>query len=428
MSASAGPPACSRALAALGLWLALSQALPPALAQGPPDLPPDALAPAEASIQDVRQALLNLGLENLLLDKVGDQYYVQYENRRYLHEIRAMGKVLSTLAPLLPLDSTLHLYIQSQGVTMTHVAVPMTAYTAFRSGVMGEADFAAQVRAEYPAPPHLFPPDQPLANSLLGHSDLMLQPGYIATQAEGPTIMLFPTWDTYLNHGLRFSTGLRFAMWSGDRLPGGFDYALLDASRLIGGLPLTNTTRLGYARGRYFASNELAHQMMDGMFEVRLTTGLLYNTNPEAVLGLEGNVFGIGRWRFHPLDFILEVGGGRFLGFGASGPTTGEWVRLVRYFGANDFSLAFFRMHTPAAGPDKAAYQFNLEFKLSLGPEEGLRPGVVRATWPPFFAGDLQAGWFIANQVSTNLATNFLKRLYPSYIKTHLWWWKDDNY
>src|SRR5690348_5149158 len=99
MSALAGRRTCKRLLLGLGLWLALTGL--PALAQGP----------AESSLQDIRAHLVALGFENLLLDRNGDQYYIQYENRRYLHEIRAMGKLLSTLAPLLPLDATLHLYV-----------------------------------------------------------------------------------------------------------------------------------------------------------------------------------------------------------------------------------------------------------------------------------------------------------------------------
>jgi hypothetical protein len=384
-------------------------------------------------IDAIRQLMFKLGLENIEVSKTVEEgnesdplYKISYENRTFLHEIKALGQLLSSLKEIIQLNSSLEIFPQSNGKVISLISLNYQDYQDFKNSEITEEEFAKKVNVIL-NPGYHFTGER--ANPLLFHTDLALTPSYTINAQDGPIILFSPTLTTYFDNGWNFGTRFRVPVYS---IVNGFDYQKnfqlftpgfnrinIDYSAPVLDLPLYTTFRLAHIyenqeqSNSLVLSNELQYFINGGQFNINLSSGINYNLGAGS---FDFSVLPSGQFYLGKLDVVLEGGAGKFLN-----NTYGFWGRITRQFDNVDIGFSLYRTF----GSVNSAWRMNFEYNIAIGPEHGIDASVFRVTYPQYFAGLLLAGNGVANQVSVYKTQDFIKRLYPEYLKTHLYYWRE---
>jgi hypothetical protein len=380
----------------------------------------------DMDITGIRELMLSLGLENIEISKTDNkdfrQYQLSYENRTFLHEIKALGALLLGLKNIIGKDSGLEIFPQSNGQVVASIRLNYGDYLNFRDKGLSEEDFAGKVEVEL-NPVYKFSGKR--SNSLFLHSDLTVGPSYTLDQVNGPTILLTPSLFTYLDNGWYFNARYRFPVYNVVNgfdfqknftlVPPGFGRSGFDYSTGITGLPLYTTFRSAYSsEGPGISiSNELQWLIMGGLFNLNLASGINFNMTDRKS---DFSLLPYGQFYLGKLDLLFEGGGGKFLD-----NVYGGWARVTRQFDSVDIGFSAYRT-VSASG---SAWLMLFEYNIAIGPEHGINASAFRVTYPRFFPGNLAAGSGLNSSVSVYRTQDFIKRLYPEYIKSHFYYWRE---
>ena len=365
-----------------------------------------------------------LGLENIDLSQVdGDQsniYRISYENRTFLHEIHVFGALLSGLKMIIPDNSSIEFYPQSNGKVISKLSLNFQDYLDFVNGKITEDELSKKLEFSLNPQYQL----QEKYNPLMFHTDLVAGAAYILDPNNGPSLLFSPYINTYLDNGFIFNTRYRVPVYNVVNgfdyskniglVPPGFGYTNIDYSSPVLTLPMFATLRLGHIyenTNNLLLSTDIQYMLMDGLFNINLASGFNYNVNN----GL--NDFSItpyAQYYLGKLDLVFEAGAGKFLG-----GEYGGWGRLTRQFDNVDIGFSLFR----GFGAPQSGFRLNIEFNLAIGPEHSIHAAPIRLTYPRFFSGNLVAGQISGSIQPRYKVEDFVKRLYPEYIKTHLYYW-----
>ncbi len=367
----------------------------------------------------------NLGLENIDISRFeGDQtniYKISFENRTFLHEIHVLGALLSGLKNIIPNNSFIELYPQSNGKVMLKISLSFQDYLDFVNSKITEEEFSKKI--EFQVNPEF--KLQEKHNSLIFHTDVTAGVGYILDPTTGPSLLFVPSIYTYLDNGFVLSTRYRLPVYNvvngfdfsknSILYPLGFGYTNLEYSSPVLNLPLFATARLGHinenSTNNFLLSTDFQYTVMEGLFNINLATGVNYNiSNGLADFSLTPYA----QYYLGKLDLMFEAGGGKFL-YGEYG----GWGRVTRQFDNVDIGFSVFR----GWGAPQSGFRLNFEFIFAIGPEHSINSSPVRFTYQRFFFGNLVAGQFSGNIQPRYRAEDFVKRLYPEYIKNHLYYW-----
>jgi len=201
------------------------------------------VAHAEDTPDPILQQLVARGLENVGVQRVGNEIRVAYENRRYRWNVTGLGVALAVAAREAPADATLVVTPMIWGVPEFRVQVPSDDYRRFLEGSVSAAELSPHflVRYEGGGTPRRE------ANPSFRRVDVTGGLGFRAS---------FTTEDP--NEGVhgRFLAGLESAVYPGigvtgqETIPFGHESTKLTQARLGGVLHPTGTLFLGLSGGR----------------------------------------------------------------------------------------------------------------------------------------------------------------------------------
>lgn len=366
-----------------------------------------------------------LGLENIDIQKTQEDnisvYKFSYENRTFLYEIDVFGALFSGLKNIIPDNSYIEVYPQSNGQIMTKLTVNFQDYLDYMASKITEDELAQKV--EVTQNPQFIPSEK--YNPLRFHTDLVLAPSYILDATNGPSILFSPYINMFLDNGFTLNTRYRVPIYNVTNgfdiakntalVPPGFGYTTVDYSSPILNLPLFATARLGhiYENNAHNAllSTDWQYMLFNGLFNINLTSGVSYNFSTGKA---DFSITPYGQLYLGKYDLVFEGGVGKFY-YGEYG----GWGRITRQFDNVDIGFSVFR----GFGTPQSGFKLSFEYNIAIGPRHGIHTAPIRVTYPRFFSGDLVAGLFSGNIAPRYKAETFVKRLYPEYIKSHLYYW-----
>jgi len=369
------------------------------------------------------EVMQNLGFENISVNRERNNYRLSYENRTFLHEMDAIGVLMAKLKSIVSDNAFLQIAIQSNGNQIITLDFSLRDYQDFISGKIDSDQFYQTFTID----DRLEDLNEEKTNPLFLHSDLVLSPAYTIGMVDGPTIYFSPYLNTYLDKGFSFTSKYRLPVYN---IVNGFDFgkntqqyppvftnSYLDYTARIGSLPLYTMFRTGYwnnGANNLILSNSTQYQLFGGLLSLNLNTGLDYNLNNGKT---DFSILPYSQLYLGSLDLIIEGGGGKLLNNEYS-----LWGRITRQFVNTDIGFSLYRTFRQS----NSSWTMNFEFMLALGPEQSIKAAPVRITYPRFYRGFLLAGTASGIPVPGDffLQDNFLKRLYPEYIRTHLEIWK----
>lgn len=380
---------------------------------------------ADTTTDSVIEIMRKFGLENIQVKDNSDsskKYLISYENRTFLHEINLLGSLLSSLKGQIAEDSNLVFLPKSRGKVISKISLNFQDYLDFIAGKIDEAKFAEKIEITLNPNSYL---ETEVINPLFLHSDIVLAPSYILDHTTGPTLFLSPYSNTYFDHGFSFSSRFRVPVYNIENgfdisknfnlYPPGFISSYVDYSTPILDLPLFTTLRSGfiYNNSAYKAVllDNLQYLIWGGIGRLNLFTGVNYNLKfgyPDFSITPSVQYYP-GIW-----DLLFEAGGGKFFN------NYGGWGRVTRQFNNVDLGFSIFRF----MDPNNKGWGLNFEFNLAIGPEHGIDASLFRFTYPINFSGYLYSGNSYDFSLLGYSNDEFIKRLYPEYIKTHLYYWK----
>ncbi|GIW23009.1 MAG: hypothetical protein KatS3mg068_2016 [Candidatus Sericytochromatia bacterium] len=363
--------------------------------------------------------LLESGFENVYVKEDKEEIILSYENRTFLYEINALGYILSKIPNT---DKKVSFYIQSNGNQILALKLYYKDYIDFINNKITQEEFSSKLEMEQ-NPKIII---NKFENNLFLHTDLVISPSYYFFQKEGPTIYFSPYVNILFNNGFSFSSRYSFPIYnivnSFDleknlkQFPATFLYNYFDYSIPIDNLPLWITLRAGH-NGNGFSnnlliSNDIKYNLLDGWFNLNLSSGLIYNINTNKT---DFHFTPYGQFYWGNLDLVLESGAGKFLN-----NDYGFWGRITRQFDFSDIGFSLYRV----INQGKGEWRFNFEYNIAIGTEPSPKASNFRIIYPRFHKGFLYAGSGGGNSVSFYSNELFIKRLYPEYIKTHLYFFK----
>lgn len=388
----------------------------------------------ENDIGAIKQLMLKLGFENIEVSKpeqnvnIIPSYRISYENRTFLHEIKALGALLSGLNGLINLSSSLEIFPQSNGKVISKVSLNYLDYLNFKNKKLTEEEFAKKVDISL-NPGYQFSGER--INPLFLHTDLVIAPSYIIDPINGPSILFSPYLYTYFDKGFYFNTRYSLPVYNVlngfdyqknfKLVPPGFTQSNIDYSTPVLSLPVYTTFRLSHFYlslnqiHNFIASNELQYVIMDGKFNINLASGINFNATKGS---FDFSILPFAQFNLSKLDLVFEGGAGKFLN-----NYYGGWGRVTRQFDNVDLGFSLYRTF----GAPGSGWGMNFEYNLAIGPEHSINASPVRVTYPRFFSGTLIGGSTTGNSVSVYKTQSYIKRLYPEYIKTHLYYWKGEE-
>ncbi|MFN8577508.1 MAG: hypothetical protein U0354_11675 [Candidatus Sericytochromatia bacterium] len=365
-----------------------------------------------------------LGLENIDIQKEIDgntnYYKITYENRTFLYEIDVFGALFSYIKKMIPENSFLEVYPQSNGKIISKLSLNFQDYLDFINKKISEDEFSTKVDVTL-NPQYKIPNKY---NPLQFHTDLSLNPAYILDATTGPTIVFAPVLQTFLDHGLNINTRYRLPIYNvvngfdftknSSILAPSFGYTNLDYSSPILNLPFYGTARLGHIfennAHNALLSTDLQYMILGGLVNLNLASAVSVNTLGKT----DFSITPYGQFYIGKLDLVFEGGAGKFIN-----GEYGGWGRLTRQFDNVDIGFSV----TRGWGTPQSGFKLMFEFNIAIGPRHGLHAMPFRVTYPRFFAGNLVAGQFSGSILPRYKTEDFVKRLYPEYIKTHLYYW-----
>lgn len=376
---------------------------------------------ADSQTEKISDLLFEYGLENISVESRDNTYLISYENRTFLYEINVLGKLLSDLGSFIPERSILKIYPQSSGKIISEMLIDYQDYLKFKNDVISQEEFAEKI--SFSLNPAYQPPVR--QNSLLLHTDLVLSPSYSISAFDGPTIYFNPQVYSYFDHGFSFSSKFRLPLYN---FKNSFDFSKnfqmfppslyqtnFNYASPISGLPLFTTVMTGHRYTGYhgvFLTNDTQYMLYGGFINLGINSGLEYL--PE--LGrLNWQLFPYGQLYYGDLDLMFEGGAGFY-----PDKSYGFYGRLTRQFDFSDLGFSIYRNF----GINNSGWRFNFEYRLAIGPEPGIKASAFRLTYPRFYSGYLFAGTFIGETITSYKAEDYIKRLYPEYLKKHLYYWK----
>lgn len=368
----------------------------------------------------------SLGLENINIQRevnsLSNTYRVTYENRTFLYEIDVFGALFSELKKYIKPNSFIEVYPQSNGQIITKVSLSFKDYLDFISKKMSEEEFATKVDVT-PSPQYSVN-DKDKFNPLRFHTDIVASPAYLIDPTTGPTLIFAPYLQTFLDNGFTFNARYRLPVYN---ITNGFDfqknslvfapsfgYTTIDYGIPIPNQPLYITARAGHiyeaSAHNALLSTDLQYMLLDGKFNINLSAAGTVNTLGKTELSITP----FAQYYLGKYDLVFEAGGGKFIN-----GEYGGWGRVTRQFDNTDIGFSIYR----GFGAPQSGFRLNFEYNIAIGPRHGLHAGPIRFTYPRFFAGNLIAGNFTSSTLPRFKTEDFIKRLYPEYIKTHLYYW-----
>jgi len=368
---------------------------------------------------DYKTFLLESGFENIYVKEYEDEIVLSYENRTFLYEINALGYILSKLPET---NKKLLFYIQSNGNQILSLKLYYKDYKEFIENKITQEEFANKIELEQ-NPKIEF---NNFENNLFLHTDLVLAPSYYFFEKEGPTIYFSPYINIFFNHGFTFSSRYSVTLFNvvnlfdfeknSKQFPSGFLYNYLDYSMPIQNLPLWFTIRAGHSGNGFnnnlILSNDIKFNILDGWFNLNLSSGLSYSLSSKKS---DFHITPYGQFYWGNLDLVLESGLGKFLD-----NDYGFWGRITRQFDFSDIGFSIYRV----INDSKGLWRFNFEYNIAIGPEPSINASNFRVIYPRFHRGFLFTGSGGGNSTPFYSSELFIKRLYPEYIKTHLYFFK----
>jgi hypothetical protein len=188
----------------------------------------------------------------------------------------------------------------------------------------------------------------------------------------------------------------------------------------IPNIPLYTAFKAGYNYNEsndIFISNNSKYNFLDGILSLNLSTGFIKRTNSNV------DFFTIApyiQYYNSTYDVLAEVGGGTFIG-----NEYGFWGRLHRQFDNADLGFSVYRNWYLNVPGNKTLLAF--EYRLAIGPEKSITASPLRVTYPRYYSGNIYSGNPIGGEVPISDTTIYMKRLYPDYIKTHLYYFKENK-
>lgn len=368
----------------------------------------------------------NLGLENINIQRqvndLNHTYKITYENRTFLYEIDVFGALFSELKKYINPNSHIEVYPQSNGQIITKLALTFKDYLDFMAKKINEDEFANKIEV-YSNPKYSIN-EKDKFNPLRFHTDVVAAPAYVLDPNTGPLLLFAPYLQTFLDNGFTLNTRYRLPVYN---VTNGFDFqknSLIFApgfgySSVDYGLPITNqplyiTARAGhiYEAGAHngLLSTDLQYMLMDGKFNINLSAAGTVNTLGKT----EFSITPFAQYYLGKYDLVFEGGGGKFIN-----GEYGGWGRVTRQFDNVDIGFSIYR----GFGAPQSGFRLNFEYNIGIGPRHGIHTGPIRLTYPRFFSGNLVAGTFTSSTLPRYKTEDFIKRLYPEYIKTHLYYW-----
>lgn len=389
----------------------------------------------EPENNELHQVMIDLGFENISVIKSSnktdliDSYKITFENRTFLYEIDAIGNLLKKLKPFIKENSHLEIYPQSEGKIVSRISFYYQDYIDFINNNLTEEEFSKKIDL-------YFNPKDPFEkkdNNLFFHSDLIVSGGYIFDQVVGPILLFSPYFTTYLGNGFSFNTRYRTVFYNAEN---GFDFAkntkLVEPSfqyttidyktPVLDNIPLYTTFKVGhnyYGNNSFIFSNDTQYLLFDGIMTFNLASGVVFNLENNAKVSTDFSLTPYGQIYVSKFDLLFEGGGGKFLG-----DNYGIWGRATRQLNNADIGFSLYKI-LKTSSTDPNTTQFNFEYTIYFGNAEAIKAGAFRLSPPRVFSGNLFAGRGGINQVSRTPSSIYLKRLYPEYLRTHLYYWKN---
>lgn len=379
-------------------------------------------------IEKIQNFMKNeLALENITIEKKldGDTsfYTISYENRTFLYEIDVFGALFSYMKTNISENSFIEIYPQSNGKVVSKLSLNFQDYLDFVNKKITEEEFSKKVDVTLNPQDTIIKKEK--TNPLMFHTDLVLNPAYLLDAITGPTIIFAPYIQTFLDHGFTFNSKYRLPVYN---IINGFDltknstifqpsfgYTTIDYSSPILNLPLFGTARLGHiyegSAHNGLLSTDLQYMILGGLFNVNLASAVSLNTSTGKT---DFSITPYAQYYIGKYDLVFEGGAGKFIN-----GEYGGWGRVTRQFDNIDIGFSVSR----GFGLPQSGFKLSFEYNIAIGPRHGINASPVRVTYPRFFSGNLIAGVSSANSLPRYKTEDFVKRLYPEYIKTHLYYW-----
>lgn len=380
---------------------------------------------AIASEEKIKDVLLSSGFENILIEKNNNKYTISYENRTFIHELSALSYILKNLKNLINKESILDIYIQSSGQAILNIKLTYSDYLDFIDEKIDEKTFYNKISLN--TNPNLNANSKIENNSFL-HTDISLSPSYLIDGTKGPYINLSPAINTFFNNG--FDLYLRgvtpvYSLENNFDFAKNFDFikpqlrnAHITYFNSIKNTNIYTAFRLGEKSNLFnyslFLSNDTSMNIFDGLLSLNLATGVIYHLNDKSTTFsiIPSLNFYYGDW-----DILAEIGGGKYLG-----NSYGIFTKLVRQFDFADLGFSVTKTFGEYNGSMLA-----FDFKIYLGPEKTNNAAPLRFTLSKPFSGNLFTGNSVALLNPSTDLRDYIKRLYPEYIRTHLYYLKQSN-
>ncbi len=364
-------------------------------------LPQAAFAQAtETSFQatsTILPRLESLGFENLALEEDSETLTIWYENRRWLLEIDAMGRLLREATQGLGADQIVKVIPQRDRVPLMTVSTRTGDLQDFLEKRMTPDAFRAALGI---GPPPAHRPGRNL-NSSLYRMDLDLTPGYFfSVEFKG---WVNGTLSMPVAEGLAATARGRYylAPWGETAVT----FAQLQGHGWLRPGLLGTWVAGRWDANNYGAHGEIASLLDEGNWIWRLSGGAGTGMAPLAASSIE--------WRFHPLDVVLSGGVGLF-----QGGDRAIFARFIRWFPRSTVEGSIWR--------SDLGTQLRMGLSIYLGPNPLPQPGPLRVFAPGLFMTDYRASSPPSAIMPFPEADVDLiwQRLSPSYIRAHVEDWR----
>jgi len=379
-------------------------------------------------IGEIQQLLAGQGFENVVVKSRSQQeVIVEYENRRYRYELRAMGVVCALVSSKAEHVGWLTLIPKNRDIPLVQVRINLRDYDAFIKGEISKKTFAS--RLEISQDPISYEPDSGnssfrtnQANGSFRKIDLVINPDINVRLGnyDDPykwQLNIIPGISSYLFKGMKATAELIIPL-ENELDEGGNDVR-------PGKIVLNHTIRLpgnffssissGYFDlNRYGLSVECLKFLLNGNLsfsaKVDYTGFLIYIDKQWYYSDLNKWTYLLsGTYQFSPLDFSISLAQGRFLA-----GDRGWRIDVLRSFGETD--IGFFAIKTNA----ETLGGFRLH--IPIFPMRRLTPSRIRASPPLYFDRTYRYSYNDSGKsISTGpVLMDFIKKLVPSYIRNNV--------
>ena len=379
---------------------------------------------------EIHKLLVQEGFENVAIRLDVDEKQevtIEYENRRYRYELRAMGLVCRLVASLCPGIDWLTLIPKHRDIPLVMVRISLPDYEGFTRGEIATSDFASRIEisqdiriAEPGAGATSYQTGS--GNGSSGKIDLFIHPDVNVRLGNYddpykwqlniiPEMCSFPFKGTQASIELIIPLKNELGEEGDDIRPG---KVMLNHTRRLGG-QIFGSLSVGYFDlHRYGISAELLRFLLNGNLSVSArvdyTGFLIYMDKRWFYSDLNKWTYLLsGVYQFSALDFSVGLSHGRFI-MGDVG-----WrVDALRSFGEID--IGFFAIQTDA---EKIG---GLNFRVPLYPMRRSAPHRMRVS-PPLYLSRCYR--YRYTDYGTGISTgsslrDFNKRLTPGYIRNHV--------